>query len=159
MALQFRLPMFGVVDSHAKTSRLQELAKDMDLTDQNQNSFMNSLNSLITHAQLLSSSKTFQVSYLLTEDETSKSLYDRWPKAGMLLDGVCLTANISESPNHVVESTLLDILEDQDIPQKYYLSRNAATGGLRRAKSQGRSLFPPLKKAFETLVRERSSKK
>jgi hypothetical protein len=109
---------------------------------------------LAKHAPELSYSKTFRASYLPMEEKISKSSFKRWPSSGMLLDGVCLTANISESPNHAAESTLLDILEGQSVSQRYYLSPNAAKGSLRRAHSQGRKLFPPLEKAFEMLIQE-----
>ena len=36
---------------------------------------------------------------------------------------------------------------------RYYLSPNAARGILRRVESQGRNLFPPLKKSLEALAR------
>lgn len=37
--------------------------------------------------------------------------------------GRYLTAKISEYPNHEIECLLSDILED-NVPEKYYLSRN-----------------------------------
>lgn len=148
---------FGAEDSPAKTYHLPERVDAMDLMEQEVDSSIPLPSFLANLAPELSCSKTSQVSYLPTEEPISKSLFKRWPSAGMLLDGACLTANISESPNHAVESTLLDILEEQAVPPRYYLSPNAAKGSLRRASSQGRKLFPPLKKAFETLAQELSS--
>jgi site-specific DNA-cytosine methylase len=90
--------------------------------------------------------------------ETSKSLFERWPNSGMVWDGVCLTARTSESPNHVRESILLDVVETGQVPDRYFLSQNAARGILRRADRMGRRLFRPLRKSLEILSRARSSK-
>jgi hypothetical protein len=148
---------FGVEDSPAKTFRSQEVGLELGLKESELVSFMNSLALLVERFPLLSSSKTCRVSYLPTEEEISESFSKRWPHSGMLWDGVCLTANISESPNHVIDSSLLDIIETQSVPDRYFLSPNAARGILRRAASQGRALFPPLKKALEILAQDQSS--
>src|SRR5262249_21747147 len=99
-----------------------------------------------------------QVFSLPTKDETSKPLFERWPSSGIVLDGVCLTAKISESPSHAVESTLLDVIVTKEAPSRYFLSPNAAKGMLRRANQMGRPLFPPLRKSLEILSKARSSK-
>jgi DNA (cytosine-5)-methyltransferase 1 len=72
----------------------------------------------------------------------------------MVLDGVCLTAGTSESPNHAKESTLLDVIETGEAPQRYFISPNAARGMMRRTDQMGRSLFPPLRKALEILAKD-----
>lgn len=74
----------------------------------------------------------------------------------MAWDGVCLTADTSESPNHVKESSLWELIEKGEVPQKYFLSPNAATGILRRADRMKRELFPPLRKALEILSKAQS---
>ena len=109
-------------------------------------------------APLLSSSKTYQVSSLPTADETSESLFKRWPTSGMVWRGECLTAGTSESPNHAKESILLLLIETQSLPDKYFLSPNAAKGAMRRADQMGRNLFPPLRQAMEILAKDQSSK-
>jgi DNA (cytosine-5)-methyltransferase 1 len=42
-------------------------------------------------------------------------------------------------------------MEKGEVPQKYFLSQNAAKGMLRRAERMGRELFLPLRKALEIL--------
>lgn len=145
--------LFGLEDSPVKTSLLLDRRSDADSKDVNLASSL-SLHDLLKHAppQLLSS-KTSQVSDLVTMDETSKSLFTRWPKSGMAWRGVCLTANISESPSHAQESSLLDAIETQEQPERYFLSPNAAQGMLRRADRMGRNLFPPLRRSLEILAR------
>ena len=144
-------PTCGPPDSRAKTSLLQEWARDRGLEGNDLASFMTLLSELVKLCPELFSSRTFQVSSLPTEDETSKSLYERWPNSGMLLDGACLTARTSESPSRVKESILWDVIETGDLPPRYYLSPNAAKGMLARADKMGRRLFPPLRKALEIL--------
>lgn len=64
------------------------------------------------------------------------------------LPGEFSTRNFGESPKDVVVSSLSRILQE-NAPEKYYLSRKACLGILRRAKSKGRDLPPKLKSALE----------
>ena len=56
--------------------------------------------------------------------------------------------NTGESPSVAVGSSLSQILEDSPHP-KYYLSRNACLGILRRAKARGKELPPQLETALQ----------
>ena len=87
-------------------------------------------------------------------EEISELFSGRWPTSGILLDGECLTAGTSASPNHATESSLLGVLETGKAPRRYFLSPNAARGCLRRAERMGRNLFPPFKDALTTLARK-----
>ena len=68
--------------------------------------------------------------------------------------GECWTLNLPEFPdvsrspflNEDVVCSLSDILEIGDVPQRYYLSREACLGLLRRAEKRGKQL-PPLLEA------------
>ncbi len=62
--------------------------------------------------------------------------------------GVSSMLNTGESPNAVVESSLSQILEDSPHP-KYYLSKTACLGILRRANARDKELPPQLKYALE----------
>lgn len=62
--------------------------------------------------------------------------------------GVSSMLNTGESPNAVVESSLSQILEDSPHP-KYYLSKTACLGILRRANARDKELPPQLKSALE----------
>lgn len=55
--------------------------------------------------------------------------------------------NTGESPSAAVESSLSQILEDSP-HQRYYLSKNACLGILRRAKVRGKELPPQLEIAL-----------
>lgn len=149
---QFLFPMSGPPDSHAKTSRWRAWALGQGLKGRALDSFMNSLACLEKDAPELFYSKTFTVSLIPTEEETSKSSFELWPNSGMLLDGVCLTARTSESPSHASECTLSGVIETNQVPEKYFLRPNAAKGMLRRAGEMGRNLFPPLRQSLEKLA-------
>lgn len=56
--------------------------------------------------------------------------------------------NTSESPSVAVESSLSQILE-ASVPSKYYLTKKACSGILRRAKDREKELPPQLKDALE----------
>ena len=58
------------------------------------------------------------------------------------------TLNTSESPNGGAGSSLSQILQDT-VPSKYYLSKAACLGILRRAEQRGKALPPQLKEALE----------
>lgn len=62
-----------------------------------------------------------------------------------------LTLNIGESPNVGRDSCLSDVLE-QNVPEKYYLSKKACQGILRRAESRGKTLPPLLKDALKEQI-------
>ena len=64
------------------------------------------------------------------------------------LPGECWTLNTGECPNDVVESSLSQILQD-DPPHKYFLSRKACLGILRRAFERLKELPARLKRALQ----------
>ena len=59
-----------------------------------------------------------------------------------------LTLNISEYPSDGVASSLSDILETGELPQRYYLSGTACRGILRRAEKRGKELPEALRSAL-----------
>ena len=59
--------------------------------------------------------------------------------------------NTSESPSVAVESSLSDVLQ-MDAPEKYFLSRKACLGILRRAEKRGKQLPDMLKEALTETV-------
>ena len=68
--------------------------------------------------------------------------------------GECSTLNISESLSDVVASTLSQVLQRGVlIPQRYFLSRRACEGILRRAEARNKTLPPLLREALERCVR------
>ena len=71
------------------------------------------------------------------------------------MDGVSLgelsTLNTGECPSVARESTLSQILE-ANAPEKYYLSKTACLGILRRAEKRGKVLPGMLKEALEEVV-------
>ena len=62
--------------------------------------------------------------------------------------GAYWTLNTGASPNDAKESSLSRILQGT-VPQKYYLSRTACLGILRRAQARGKELPPQLRQALE----------
>lgn len=103
----------------------------------------------------LLSSKTCTAFSLATEDETSPSYSRRWMNSGMVWHGECLTASISESPNHAVESMLSECIETQEVQEKFFLSQNAATGILRRVDRMKRNLPASFRQSLEILSKGR----
>jgi DNA (cytosine-5)-methyltransferase 1 len=69
----------------------------------------------------------------------------------MASHGVCLTVKTLESPSNAVASTLLLCIETREVPEKYFLSQNAATGILRRVDRMGRNLPPSFRQSLEIL--------
>ena len=70
-----------------------------------------------------------------------------WEKNSPLL-GAFWTLNTGASPKDAVESSLSQILQ-ATVPQRYYLSRTACMGILRRAEERGKDLPPQLEAALE----------
>lgn len=143
--------MFGQQDSHARTSVLREWGQGLGFEGPNLDSFTTLCASYERVSQEQLSSKTSTGFLVPTAEETSQSFSKRWTSAGMTSRGVCLTLNTSESPNNVVVSTLLGSIEAGEVPEKYFLSPNAATGILRRVDRMGRNLPPSFRQSLEIL--------
>ncbi len=141
----------GRQDSPAKTSRLREWGQGLGFEGTSLDSFMTLCGSLEDVVQEPLSSKTCTAFSLAMEDATSLSYSRRWTNSGMVSHGVCLTVKTSESPSSVAESTLLPCIETQEVPEKYFLSQNAATGILRRVDRMGRNLPPSFRQSLEIL--------
>lgn len=78
------------------------------------------------------------------------------PRAGLAdgaSRGVCLTLSISEWPSAAAVSSLSDVVETGDLPQRYYLSPKACAGILRRAEKRGKTLPPLLMSALVAAAR------
>jgi len=67
-------------------------------------------------------------------------------------NGVCWTLNTLEFPSDVVESSLSSILERGGVDSRFYLSKKACAGILRRAETRGKELPKELKEALEAVV-------
>jgi hypothetical protein len=64
----------------------------------------------------------------------------------------CWTLNISAYPSNASVCSLSDILETGDLPQRFYLSRKACAGILRRAEKRGKRLPPSLQRVLERVA-------
>ena len=102
-----------------------------------------------------SSGKMCRVSLAPTGERISRLSSGKLMKSGILARGECWTLNTSEWTDTLVPfrsddavCSLSDILESGDIPQKYYLSRDACTGILRRAERRGKKLPAVLEEAL-----------
>jgi len=71
-----------------------------------------------------------------------------WSNSGMGSPTEFLTLNILEYPSDGAASSLSDILETGELPQRYYLSGTACRGILRRAEKRGKELPEALKSAL-----------
>jgi hypothetical protein len=69
----------------------------------------------------------------------------------------CLTLNTLEYPSDAVASSLSDILETGDVPQRYFLSATACRGILRRAENRGKDLPAVLSAALEAVASSKHS--
>ena len=75
-----------------------------------------------------------------------------WSNSGMASHGESWMLNISEYPSDGVASSLSDILETGELPQRYWLSGRACQGILRRAEKRGKTLPPPLEHALKAVA-------
>jgi hypothetical protein len=81
-----------------------------------------------------------------------------WGNAGMGgLTGFSMHS-ISEFPKGAVASSLSDILETGDVPQRYYLSATACKGILRRAAKRGKELPGQLRAALSAVAQAADQK-
>ena len=87
----------------------------------------------------------------LTTGKTLASSFEGWRNSGICRPGESWTLNTSEWPSDAAVCSLSDILET-DVPQRYFLSRRAAQGILRRAEKRGRELPELLRLALEAVA-------
>jgi hypothetical protein len=95
-----------------------------------------------------SSGKTSQVSCHRMEDGILVPSSGRWSNSGMGSVTEFLTLNTLEFHSGVVASSLLDVLETGDVPQKFFLSAVACEGILRRAANRKKTLPAQLEHAL-----------
>jgi len=98
--------------------------------------------------------RTSPVSCLPTEDKRLEPSLGRWGKSGMGSPTEFLTLNTLEFPSGAAASSLSDILEIGDVPQRYFLSAKACAGILRRAEKRGKALPTTLRLALEQVAED-----
>jgi DNA (cytosine-5)-methyltransferase 1 len=84
-------------------------------------------------------------------DFSDDEIKHKWERGGIAWKGSVIQCTINPTPSSIVESSLYDLIEKDDVASSYYLSPNAAEGILRRVDHQGRTLFAPLRIALEKL--------
>lgn len=110
----------SVRDFHAKASRLPENGSDLQ-TIQGELSFLKLPESLKRNGLHIFSWKMSPVCYRMTAAGRLLPSSPRLLSWGMISNGVCITAQISESRSSEGGCTLSQVLED-DVPDGYFLS-------------------------------------
>ena len=119
----------------------QSPEQEKDLTIQEERCFSRLLEFLPLKNLSISSSKMFPVCLTMTQAKHLKQSSVHWMAWGMMCAGRYLTAKISEFPSHEIECILSDIIED-NVPEKYYLSRKQAEKLLYKEKpTQGERIY------------------
>lgn len=139
-------------DSPAKTY-LKQTAKQKGLVAKEALSSLNVCDLLTSLSQLGYSLKMFPDSFQLTKEGTLQLSSKRFPKAGTGIRGEFWTVNTSEWPNGAKGSSLSDVLEECVHP-KYYLSKLAVAGMIRRSKKWGRGGYVFLLSAGTGRIRQ-----
>ena len=108
-----------------------------------------------------SSGRTSLASCHKTEDGLLAPSSGRWANSGMGSPTECWTHSMSEwtafhmpCPSDDAVCSLSDVLEEtQAVPQRFFLSRKACEGILRRAERRGKTLPPMLLAALKSVAR------
>ena len=120
----FQKQIAGVLDSHAKTSQLQESNLDFKETVQ---ACFSELCTLSDSSKkkvnpLTFSLRTLKICLVLMEDGISPDCSLKWSSVGMMQNGKFSTLKTLEYHKTEKECSLLDILETE-VQQKYFLSK------------------------------------
>src|SRR5262245_31896993 len=99
------------------------------------------------------SGRTSLASCQKTEEGILVPSSGRWSNSGMGSPTECLTLKTLEFHSVAVASSLSDILETGDVPQRFYLSATACRGILRRAEKRGKELPAQLQQALEAATK------
>lgn len=127
---------FCVRDGHVKTIQSLVRGKDMQEKKAGFGYTWQGAYDYLTRAGLLE--KMFPGFYPSVTEKTFAQLSPSCRKSGMAFRGEYLTVNTSESPKDAAGCSLSDILEVHVHP-KYYLSKKAVAGMIRRTKNGSRS--------------------
>lgn len=134
-------PISTLLPADFPVSPSQSQEREKDLTIQEERCFLRLLELFPLKNLSISSSKMFPVCLTMTQGKHLKQSSIHWMNWGMMCAGRYLTAKISEYPNHEIECSLSDILED-NVPEKYYLSRKQAEKLLYKEKpTQGEQIY------------------
>lgn len=77
----------------------------------------------------------------------------RWKGAGCAYGDVIVEGKGSPAPSEIIESSFVDALDPAVPDERYFLTANAAAGILRRVDAEKRTLFRPMRRALEILVK------
>jgi hypothetical protein len=90
----------------------------------------------------------------VNDDEAA--CFGHWPSAGIISpDGtVGIAIDLPEGTRQVKGSRLIDVIVKGAVSERYFISKHAARGILRRCALMKRPLFPPLSNALEILARK-----
>ena len=149
-AQQNQLTLF-VEASPVRMSPLPDGGKALLESGRDYGSSLSGLLERLARAGLLS--KMSPVFYPAIAEQTLPPSFKGWQTAGMAWAGGFLTLSISESPNAAAVCSLSAVLET-DVPPKYYLSKKACAGILRRAEKGKKSLPTHLQQVLQNAVRE-----
>ncbi len=134
-------PISTFLSEDFPVSPSQSQEREKDLMTQEERCFSRLLELLPLKSLSISSSKMFPVSLTMTQAKHLKQSSVHWMSWGMMCAGRYLTAKISEYPNHEIECSLSAILEE-NVPEKYYLSRKQAEKLLYKEKpTQGERIY------------------
>ena len=135
----YPISTFLLEDFPVSPSQSQEREKDLMI--QEERCFSRLLELLPLKNLSISSSKMFPVCLTMTQAKHLKQSSVHWMNWGIMCAGRYLTAKISEFPSREIECSLSDILED-NVPEKYYLSRKQAEKLLYKEKpTQGERIY------------------
>jgi DNA (cytosine-5)-methyltransferase 1 len=76
----------------------------------------------------------------------------KWKSGGIAFNEYFTTTPVSPSPIRPMRSHLIDLIEKEQVNERYFLSSNAMKGILRRVDRMGRDLFPPLDAVLRKLA-------
>ena len=99
--------------------------------------------------------KTYAAHCPATKEQISPPSSRKWGSGGVGSLTEFLTFNGSECHNDAAASSLSDILEAGEVPQKYFLSAKACAGILRRAEKRGKALPVQLEEALTAVASAR----
>lgn len=142
-------------DRHAKASQSQDSAKDCKTIDLVLHSrISNVLNKFSPNGYC---GKTYQGFCPVTRGRTTEPSSQNLMNSGIVYRGQYWTANGFPYRKGGGACSLSDILEDGNVPQKYFLSSRACKGILRRAEKRGKSIPPALEMALKTVASQELS--
>lgn len=76
----------------------------------------------------------------------------KWQSGGLVYNSQVIDIKAPQAPSKIITDKLINSIQEEVPDKRYFISKNAAVGIIRRVNSEGRTIFPPMRSALEKMI-------